>query len=82
MKYILLKRFTAQLESSPILTQKKFWKQLKFLLRDIRHPSLNAKKYDEKRDIWQARVDDNYRFYFLIKSDAYILLEVKPHPKH
>ena len=81
MKYILLKRLTTQLESLPLSTQKKFWKQLKFLLRDIRHPSLRAKKYDKERNIWQARVNRYYRFYFLIEDNAYILLEIKPHPK-
>lgn len=59
----------------------KFRKQVEFLLKDIRHPSLRAKKYDKKRDIWQVRVDDNFRFYFLIKGNAYILLEIKSHPK-
>ncbi|PIS39733.1 MAG: hypothetical protein COT33_00415 [Candidatus Nealsonbacteria bacterium CG08_land_8_20_14_0_20_38_20] len=61
--------------------QKKTDKALKFLLQNLHHPSLKAKKYDEKGDIWQARVDDNYRFYFLMRSRTYILLEVKSHPK-
>lgn len=61
--------------------KKKLKKQVKFLLKDIRHPSLRAKKYDERGDIWQARVDGNHRFYFLIKGDIYILVEIKPHPK-
>lgn len=62
--------------------KKKFKKQIKFLLENFRHPpSLRCKKYDERQRIWQARVDRNYRFYFLIKGDTYILLEVRPHPK-
>lgn len=81
MKYILLKRFTEQLESFPILIQKRFWKQLRFLLHNFSHPSLRVKKYDEPRNIWQARVDRNIRFYFLIKDDNYILLDIKKHPK-
>lgn len=62
-------------------TQRKFRKQANYLLRNLRHPSLRAKKYDEERDIWQARVDRNYRFYFLIGDDIYILLDIKLHPK-
>ena len=81
MKHIFLKRFINQLENLPIKTQKKFQKQLKFLLQNIRHPSLYAKKYDEKKNIWQARVNKNIRFYFLIDNDAYIFLEIKSHPK-
>lgn len=81
MRYILLGRFLRQLESFPPSLQAKFWKQLSHLLRDIRHPSLRAKKYDESRGIWQARADNNTRFYFLIDRDRYILLEIKKHPK-
>lgn len=59
----------------------KFDKQLGFLLANLRHPSLRAKKYDEARDIWQARLDENYRFYFRIEGDTYRLLSIIPHPK-
>ncbi|OHA01047.1 MAG: hypothetical protein A3C12_00645 [Candidatus Sungbacteria bacterium RIFCSPHIGHO2_02_FULL_49_20] len=59
--------------------QKVFDKQLVHLLRDIRYPSLRAKKYDESRNLWQARVTGRYRFYFEIRNDFYILHEVRPH---
>lgn len=62
-------------------TQQKFYKQITYLLRNIRHPSLHAKKYDETKGIWQARVDKNYRFYFRIEKDVYVLLDIKPHPR-
>ncbi|HEY4476414.1 MAG TPA: hypothetical protein VJB69_00270 [Candidatus Paceibacterota bacterium] len=45
----------------------------------MRYPSLRAKKYDEGSDIWQARVDDHYRFYFQIKGDTYIIVNILPH---
>ncbi len=67
-----LKKFSEQV-------QKVFHKQLQFLLKDIRHPSLRAKKYDEPRRIWQARVTDNVRFYFQIYGDAYLLLDIEKH---
>jgi len=51
------------------------------LLEDIGHPSLKAKKYNRSRQIWQARVDRNIRFYFLIKNGTYILLDIRTHPK-
>jgi hypothetical protein len=41
---------------------------------DIR--SLHAKKYNESRGLWQARINDDWRFYFTIESDAYILHEL------
>jgi len=33
--------------------------------------SLHAKKYDEAQDIWQARVNRNWRIYFTIAGDTY-----------
>lgn len=81
MKYILLARFVRQLDSFPSPTKNEFEKQLKFLLSNLRHPSLRAKKYDEARGIWQARVDKHIRFYFLIESDVYVLLDIRKHPK-
>ena len=40
--------------------------------------SLRAKKYDASRDIRQGRVNDGWRFYFRIRDDVYILLDVIP----
>lgn len=74
-------RFRKQYQKLSKYRQAKFDKQLAFLLSNLRHPSLRAKKYDEAQDIWQARVDDDYRFYFKIQGDLYILLSIIPHPK-
>jgi hypothetical protein len=61
--------------------QKAFDKQTRLLIDNLRHPSLRAKKYDEARDIWQARVSRDWRFYFVIAGDTYLILNLKPHPK-
>lgn len=81
MKHKFSRGFFDKLESVPGKIQKKFWEKLEFLLRDLRYPSLHAKKYDESRGIWQARVDRNYRFYFLIEEDLYVILDIRAHPK-
>lgn len=81
MRIIPTKKFLAELESFPLQIQKKFEKQSAFLVKNMTHPSLRAKKYDESRDIWQARVDKNVRFYFVIDGKAYVLLGIKNHPK-
>jgi len=68
MKFRYSSNFKASLCNFSKEIRKKFYKQANYLLNDIHHPSLHAKKYDESQDIWQARLDKNIRFYFLIKK--------------
>ena len=65
---------------TPVL-QSRVRKQLDLLVQNIRHPSLRAKKFDKANDIWQARVNNDYRFYFSIQGDTYIILAITRHPK-
>lgn len=74
-------RAIEQLAAAPLPVQKAFIKQIDFLVRNLKHPSLHAKKYDEAEDRWQARVNDDWRFYFLIDRDTYRITDVIPHPK-
>jgi mRNA interferase RelE/StbE len=69
------------LAGAPAAVQKAFFKQIKFLEQNLHHPSLRAKKYDEAKDRWQARVNRNWRFYFKIEGDTYYIVDVIPHPK-
>jgi len=66
---------------APVPIQKAFIKQINFLSRNLQHPGLHAKKFDEPSGLWQARVNDDWRFYFVIEGDAYQILLLKPHPK-
>jgi len=56
---------------------------LRFLAATLQHPSLHAKKYDESRDLWQARINKSWRFFFTIyiADDVYLIEDVTPHPK-
>ena len=74
-------QFSRAYAKAPLHIQQTFQKQLKLLLQNLRHPSLRAKKYDEARDIWQARVTGGWRFYFSIDGDTYVLHSITPHPK-
>ncbi len=51
------------------------------LQSDLRHPSIDAKTYGGVDDIWQGRVNRDYRFYFHISDNAYRILTIIPHPK-
>jgi mRNA-degrading endonuclease RelE of RelBE toxin-antitoxin system len=50
-------QFLKNWSGTPPRIQRLFEKQAQFLLQNLRHPSLRAKKYDEAHDIWQARID-------------------------
>jgi len=74
-------RVVAALTVAPTNVRRAFFKQIRFLAGNLHHPSLHAKKYDEAQDLWQARVNKDWRFYFIIKANTYIVLDVIPHPK-
>jgi mRNA-degrading endonuclease RelE of RelBE toxin-antitoxin system len=78
-------RFTQRADKDyaglPIVIRKAFAKQLRFLLLNLKHPSLHAKKYSEPLDVWQGRVTRDWRFYFKIEGDEYVILSIIPHPK-
>jgi mRNA interferase RelE/StbE len=78
-------RLTAQAQRDyddlPARLKRAVDKQLNFLLQNIRYPSLRTKKYSEASDVWQARVNDDYRFYFQITGDIYWIIRITPHPK-
>lgn len=73
------KKFDEAYHALPSEVQKKFDKQLRYLLINMRHPSLRAKKYDGTKGIWQARVNGHYRFYFQIQGDTYGILNIRKH---
>ena len=79
MKVVLSDRAIESLKGAPPNVRRAFAKQLRFLLEKLLHPSLHAKKYDEKKDLWQARVTRDWRFYFTIERDVYRLQEIKAH---
>ena len=55
------------------MVQEAFDKQSRLLLENFRYPSLQVKKYDEAKGLWQARVTRSWRFYFKIEGDTYII---------
>ncbi len=81
MKLAFTERFKRSYDDAPETVRRAFDRRIAFLLADIRHPSLRAKKYDETRAIWQARVNRDWRFYFTIENDIISLLDMISHPK-
>jgi len=81
MKIDYLPSALKALDDAPSQVQKAFFKQVKFLENNLLHPSLHAKKYDESMDIWQARINKDWRFYFTITDDTYTIIRIIPHSK-
>lgn len=67
--------------AAPTAVRKAFDKQTSLLVSDLRHPSLRAKTFDETNELWQARVNRGWRFYFTIEADTYVIHKLIPHPK-
>ena len=74
-------RFKRSLTEAPERVKKDFKKQLPLLLKNLQYPSLRAKKYDETRGIWQARVNDSWRMYFVIEGNISFFVDIMAHPK-
>lgn len=68
-------------EELPVRLRRAVDKQMLHLARDLRHPSLRAKKYDESQELWQARINQSWRFYFLILRDVYYIMSIRKHSK-
>ncbi len=82
MEILLTEKAQRQFLALPPEMKKKTRKQFSYLLQDYRHPSLNAKKYHEaSNELWQARIDRGYRFYFFVQNPQYIVVSIINHPK-
>jgi len=81
MKIVLSDCAIEALKDAPPHVRRAFQKQLRLLAAKLQYPSLHAKKYDESRDLWQARVNKSWRFFFTITDDFYRIEDVAPHPK-
>jgi mRNA interferase RelE/StbE len=76
MKLLRTSHFERNYAKASQQVQRAIDKQSLPLLQNLHHPSLRAKKYDESRGLWQARVTKDWRFYFLIRSDGYPIVNI------
>ena len=79
MKFYITKNFKKKYKKLPKHIKKLSKKQMELLLSNPRHPSLNIKKMQDPRNIWEARISDCYRFTFQINKDAYLLRNIGTH---
>ena len=79
MKLSFTKTFIRDYRKLPHELQEIVDKQLDLLLSNQRHPSLNIKKMQDPRNIWEGRTTASYRFTFQIEGDTYVLRLVGTH---
>lgn len=76
-------RFTASFENDykglPDKIQKCLDKQLIFLVKNSKHPSLRTKKIKGHPYVWEGRITKNYRFTFQIMENIYIMRRAGTH---
>jgi mRNA-degrading endonuclease RelE of RelBE toxin-antitoxin system len=84
MKIIRTHLFKDDFQKLPDNIKRSAEKALRMLLNDPRHPSLHIKKTKGEvikgyQNVFEGRIIRNYRFLFLIESDAYVLLRCGSH---
>lgn len=80
LKVIFAPKFKKQFKRLPVAQKKKFEKQLKFLLKDFRHPSLKARRMGGKSR-FEAKVNYHYRFTYRVEKNEAWILTIGPHDK-
>jgi len=79
VKIFFSKPFARDYGKLPKQIQTAVDKQIELLLSNPGHPSLNTKKMNDPRDIWEGRITKSYRFTYRIEWDAYVLRRVGTH---
>ncbi len=79
MQFCRTLRFKKQYKKLPQQIKEATKKQLELLLSNPQHPSLNFKKMQDNREIWEIRITKSYRLTLQIQEDSYILRNVGTH---
>lgn len=75
-----LSSFQRDFRDIPIPIQKKFQRQIDVLLtHGITYPGMKVRKMTGQSGIWEARIDEHYRFTFQLLKDVVILRRVGTH---
>ncbi len=79
MKFRRLSPYLHDYEKLPQNIQEKLHRRLIYLASDIRHPAFHTRKMVNRENIWEARIDRQYRFTFHIEKDYIVLRRVGTH---
>jgi mRNA-degrading endonuclease RelE of RelBE toxin-antitoxin system len=79
MKLWFTHSFIKDYQALPSQVQKTADQKLKLFLDNPRHPSLNIKKMQDPRNIWEGRITKGYRFTFQMEGEVCILRRLGTH---
>jgi len=79
MKLFFTHSFIRDYRALPDQLQTTVDKKLKLFLSGQRHPSLNIKKMQDPRDIWEGRITKGHRFTFQMEGEICILRRLGTH---
>ena len=84
MKLVFPEAFKRDFQSLPEVIKRRTKAALRLLISNPHHPSLRVKKVRGEilkgySNIFEGRISRDYRFFFLISTDAYILLRCGRH---
>ncbi len=79
MKLSLTHSFIRDYQALPAQLQKTVDEKLKLFVDNPRHPSLNIKKMQDPREIWEGRITKGYRFTFQMAGEVCILRRLGSH---
>jgi len=78
-KLRILSTFKKDYKKLPAETKEKVDKQLRLLIANPKHSSLNLHLIRGTKRIWEGYINHQYRFTFEIEGEYYILRKVGPH---
>ena len=78
-KLRILSTFKKDYKKLPAAIKDKVDKQLKLLMVNSKHPSLNLHLIRGTNRIWESYIDQQYRFTFEMEGEFFILRKVGPH---
>ncbi|MBI3755979.1 MAG: hypothetical protein HY265_07455 [Deltaproteobacteria bacterium] len=79
MKVCRTKNFDKAFLKLPDHIKTKTKKAIALMLTNFFHPSLHTKKIGGQKNIWEARVDYQYRFTFMLDNDTIVLRVIGNH---
>jgi len=79
MQLLRTERFKKDFKRLPREIQHKLPEALERFMTNPRHPSLQVKKMEDVRDIWEMRVTQSYRVTFQFVQEGVLLRRVGTH---